>query len=834
MNLNLLCFSLFKEPFDEKGARFIFRSDAEGPRGPEGEKVKMTPEQETRLAEREDGRALEGDIAGILEEPDTPIQTVEAQTETPESAETETTSPEVKEGGVSEDTEGENAEMDKEEVKKDAFENFKKVAWEKIKHLGKFAKGMMEATVDWFKENWEMASALIATPIATAMAVVKGIKDMAINFIKSPIATLKSAGVGGWQAVKKAASGLYHAGRFVATALLEFGGGIASMGRKIFKAGFKKGLKKGATPDKKPDAPSTQPKAQTETVKKAKTETEIADEMIQKAMKPKSGYRMEDAVNALRAKGIPEDVIQRRVDAYEASVKPKPKPKPAPTSSVASKPKATVTELRPRKKPVEVKKAVSDIPDQDAAVTQILKMEDLLRKGKTDEIRENLRNRLGENYTPDQMETLMEMARARRSTELAKKKPVGTPEGDVVKLSDRVPDKDIQDELATLGTPDVVNDFFANFKFSRSLAESRGKYQKYREDANPDVRARAMDEAQFAAFLKEHPGDITIIGREVNNGQTRLYTAMRMGLDPEQIPVNYNGRITNLKEAMQSAQRSADVEVRATGTHGGATFSRPSSGSATSRRPSVDPDELNKNLNLPEPSDKIPLAKAKKLRGEAAEGILGPLSDAKKEAIWKAHEIKATGGIDAKGFPKYTQAELLAKGRILREAGFNQADRELLLRNGICGAKPRKRAPDVSKDEIPDTRSVYRLEGVKTRDAWHVLEGERDMIQAVNLREFMARGDDVASEMLATRGNKWLDARLRNLGNGVDYIRNLRLNPDVPESELLNSNYIREQLLRSIGTLAGRVENSGFPMSRGNQELLGELYDNLILLKNGE
>ncbi len=142
------------------------------------------------------------------------------------------------------------------------------------------------------------------------------------------------------------------------------------------------------------------------------------------------------------------------------------------------------------------------------------------------------------------------------------------------------------------------------------------------------------------------------------------------------------------------------------------------------------------------------------------------------------------------------------------------------------GVEALKRASKKA-DKLPDTTAVYRFEGMSTRDTWKILEEQGNMIKRTDLKEFMVRGDEVAGEMLSKRGNKWLEARLQNLKNGVDYITNLKRNPATPEGELRNSEYIREQLLNFLDGLEENINNSNFMPSPENRRLMLDLIDNL-------
>lgn len=68
-------------------------------------------------------------------------------------------------------------------------------------------------------------------------------------------------------------------------------------------------------------------------------------------------------------------------------------------------------------------------------------------------------------------------------------------------------------------------------------------------------------------------------------------------------------------------------------------------------------------------------------RISAAQTALGrPLTESQRSALIAAH-----GVAPERGFGSYTQADLLEKTRILREAGFTSQESELLLRQGIAG-----------------------------------------------------------------------------------------------------------------------------------------------------
>ncbi len=68
-------------------------------------------------------------------------------------------------------------------------------------------------------------------------------------------------------------------------------------------------------------------------------------------------------------------------------------------------------------------------------------------------------------------------------------------------------------------------------------------------------------------------------------------------------------------------------------------------------------------------------------RARAAQTALGrPLTAGQTDALSRAH-----GVAPERGFGSYTQADLLEKTRILREAGFSNEEAELLLRQGLAG-----------------------------------------------------------------------------------------------------------------------------------------------------
>ena len=85
--------------------------------------------------------------------------------------------------------------------------------------------------------------------------------------------------------------------------------------------------------------------------------------------------------------------------------------------------------------------------------------------------------------------------------------------------------------------------------------------------------------------------------------------------------------------------------------------------------------------------EEIDLANSAKLlagdRKKAAATVLErDLTKAQEDAILAAHEI---GLKEGRGYYTYTPDDLLKKNRILKEAGFSQAERERLMRSGITG-----------------------------------------------------------------------------------------------------------------------------------------------------
>ncbi len=196
------------------------------------------------------------------------------------------------------------------------------------------------------------------------------------------------------------------------------------------------------------------------------------------------------------------------------------------------------------------------------------------------------------------------------------------------------------------------------------------------------TQAAALREGSQKAFFNERYADIT---------------PMLSNL----LPIREFKRELARREAAVQARVVSRAE-QATGTYGGAHFSRPGGPGGPSRphrRPasSINPDELSKNLNIPD--NKL----GYQLRQERAANLLGrKLSSKQKEAILRAHDIKPSGRsyttaeLDAKdgllrksgldeSSRKYTKEELDLKRDILRDAGFTGREGIRLLRNGICG-----------------------------------------------------------------------------------------------------------------------------------------------------
>ncbi len=213
------------------------------------------------------------------------------------------------------------------------------------------------------------------------------------------------------------------------------------------------------------------------------------------------------------------------------------------------------------KKPVETKKG-PDIPDQDAAVNQIVNnMDELLRKGRTSDVKKELKQRLGEDYTPEQMDALMDMARARRSSEMAKKAPT-TPKDNIAKL----PKKPLGPlNEADLAKPDRVQSFIdsghlkirpeANRKYMEKHGDSPYKYDPagFKKDVlnNDDINKTPI------TIIKDKDG------LYVNDGNTRLQGAIAAGIPATEIPVRFGSEMTTLANALKKAHGAAGAVQKA-------------------------------------------------------------------------------------------------------------------------------------------------------------------------------------------------------------------------------------------------------------------------------
>lgn len=58
------------------------------------------------------------------------------------------------------------------------------------------------------------------------------------------------------------------------------------------------------------------------------------------------------------------------------------------------------------------------------------------------------------------------------------------------------------------------------------------------------------------------------------------------------------------------------------------------------------------------------------------------LSASQREAVLEAHRV---GAAEGRGYGNYTTQDIAEKNRILKEAGFNETERELLMRSGTTG-----------------------------------------------------------------------------------------------------------------------------------------------------
>lgn len=95
-----------------------------------------------------------------------------------------------------------------------------------------------------------------------------------------------------------------------------------------------------------------------------------------------------------------------------------------------------------------------------------------------------------------------------------------------------------------------------------------------------------------------------------------------------------------------------------------------------------------------------------------AKTLLGrTLSKAEQDAIIAAHNLGK--GREGAGFFTYTEQELRDKARILRRAGFNSKERDILMRNGITGSSADSSAIQKSMAETKTYKTIVRQEQEK-------------------------------------------------------------------------------------------------------------------------
>lgn len=98
--------------------------------------------------------------------------------------------------------------------------------------------------------------------------------------------------------------------------------------------------------------------------------------------------------------------------------------------------------------------------------------------------------------------------------------------------------------------------------------------------------------------------------------------------------------------------------------------------------------------------DRLILAEAKNLfKGQSAAQI-----QVRKKAILAAHNV-----CKGKGYFEYSFACLKEKARVLKEAGFNKEERDLLMREGITGEQPREWIQFVDGNR-PDIKNALKLD----------------------------------------------------------------------------------------------------------------------------
>ncbi|WII72776.1 hypothetical protein QJS83_02690 [Bdellovibrio sp. 22V] len=165
----------------------------------------------------------------------------------------------------------------------------------------------------------------------------------------------------------------------------------------------------------------------------------------------------------------------------------------------------------------------------------------------------------------------------------------------------------------------------------------------------------------------------------------------------------------------------------------------------------------------------VDLARAAKLtnaqRVSEAEKLLGRgLSEEQKKALIKAHEVGMDTG---RGYGTYSPTDLKQKADILRTAGFNEAERDTLMRRGIAGQMSNTQTARAASNKMRLEADKLRVSGdVKgavssyrnSADSYEVYikdpkvqKSERDYLVGASLNAHAERYEKAAEYFLSSK-----------------------------------------------------------------------------------
>jgi hypothetical protein len=130
----------------------------------------------------------------------------------------------------------------------------------------------------------------------------------------------------------------------------------------------------------------------------------------------------------------------------------------------------------------------------------------------------------------------------------------------------------------------------------------------------------------------------------------------------------------------------------------------------------------------------------------------------------------------------------------------------------------------IKKGKI-DTFSVHKLDGLDTRKVNYLRKEQSNMIHKTDLQSFAIQNKNMLE--LTKEGNNWIEARLKNMNNFIEYTTSIMKNNTIPEAEKLNAKYIRKELLKDIKTMLIKMNNAPFEIEETNEYILSTLFNNL-------